>query len=87
MPWLRGPAIRSRCHSSATLAAVSGGTFTRIEVPESYTHYPMKRSHDPLATQGSVLRNTTWVNTFAVSSNSSPNGAPLNALFFDPFVG
>ena len=34
MPRLMGPAIRSGCHSAATLAAGSDGAFTRIEVPQ-----------------------------------------------------
>jgi hypothetical protein len=37
VPGLDGPAIRSGSHSTAALAAVSGGAFTRVEVPEWYT--------------------------------------------------
>ncbi len=37
MPWLDGPATRSSSHGAATLAAVSDGAFTRVEVPKCYT--------------------------------------------------
>ena len=42
VPRLDGPASGSGCHSAAGLATVSGGAFTRIEVPEAYTE-PVKR--------------------------------------------
>ena len=38
MPWLSRPAIQSGSHgATATLSAVSGGAFTRLEVPALYT--------------------------------------------------
>lgn len=37
MPWLADPATRSGFHSAATLATVSGGALSQIEVLESYT--------------------------------------------------
>jgi hypothetical protein len=37
VPRLGGAAIRSCSHGTATLAAVSGGAFTRVEVASSYT--------------------------------------------------
>jgi hypothetical protein len=37
VPWLGDPATRSGFHSAATLATVSGGALSQIEVLESYT--------------------------------------------------
>jgi hypothetical protein len=86
VPRLMEPAIRSGCHSAATLAAVSDGAFTRVEVPQM-VHRPGSQillTHSLPPTGRSPAMRHRSRPTPCPDSTSPYGQGPSQCLVFDP---